>query len=346
VGRVAVTHASQLDDVLGIVSLMESDVTVVQIDIDAKVEAEKIDVAHLKGGLHLSLEGLHLHFFRVGDYEVVDIDAHQQNRVSPTSPDIDHVEQLCDTCVVTKLKWWPFPRQAVYHAQKQLELVHGDLCGPVMLATPGGRHYFLLLVDDASQSMWAVLLATKAAAADAIKHVQAAAKESGLKLQVLHTDNGGEFTAAEFVAYCADERIQRHYSVPYSLQQNGVVERRNQTVVAITRALLKQRGKPAVFWREAVMTAVHLINRSPTKSLEGKTPYETRHRRTPMVGHLRTFGCLAYAKELNVVSKLSDRSTSGVFIGYAEGVKAYRILDPVTWRVRTTRDVIFDEGRS
>jgi transposase InsO family protein len=120
-------------------------------------------------------------------------------------PQIDHVEQLCDTCVVTKLKRQPFPCQVVY--QKQLELVHDDLCGPVTSATPGGRRYFLLVVDDASRFMWAVLLVTKAAAADAIKLVQAAAEESGLKLQVLRTDNGDEFTAAEFAAYCVDEGI-------------------------------------------------------------------------------------------------------------------------------------------
>jgi hypothetical protein len=58
------------------------------------------------------------------------------------------------------------------------------------------------------------------------------------------------------------------------------------------------------------------------------------------------FGCLAYVKELNAVSKLSDRSTLGVFISYAEGIKAYRILDLVTRRVHTARDAIFDQGRS
>jgi hypothetical protein len=99
------------------------------------------------------------------------------------------------------------------------------------------------------------------------------------------------------------------------------------------------------FWGEAIMTAVHLLNRSLTKSLEGTTPYEAWHGRTSAVGHLCTFGCLAYVKELNAISKLSDRSTPGVFIGYTEGVKAYHILDPVTQRVRTVQDVIFDEGR-
>ena len=91
---------------------------------------------------------------------------------------------------------------------------------------------------------------------------------------------------------------------------------------------------PAEFWGEALATAVYLLNRSPTKSLEGKTPYEAWHGRTPAVGHLRTFGCLVYVKELNHVGKLDDRSTSGEFIGYAEGAKAYHVLDPTTRRVR------------
>jgi len=96
-----------------------------------------------------------------------------------------------------------------------LELVHGDLCGPISPATPGGRRYFLLLVDDATRYMWVALLTTKDMAADAIKHLQAVAeKQSGKKLRTLRTDNGREFTVGEFTAYCAEEGIQRHYSPP------------------------------------------------------------------------------------------------------------------------------------
>jgi transposase InsO family protein len=145
----------------------------------------------------------------------------------------------------------------LYHALKQLELVHCDLCGPVTPATLGGQRYFLLLVDDASRFMWAILLLMKVATVDAIKHVQVVAEnESGLKLQVLRTDDDVEFTATEFAAYCADEGIHRHYSAPYSPQQNGVVERQDQTVVATARALLKQRGMPVEFWGEVVMITV------------------------------------------------------------------------------------------
>jgi transposase InsO family protein len=162
-------------------------------------------------------------------------------------PQVEHVEQFCDTCVLTKQRWLPFPRQASFCAKEKLELVHGDLCGPVTPATPRGRRFFLLLVDDVSRYIWAVLLDTKAAAVDTIKRHQATTEECGRKLRVLRTDNGGEFTVAEFAAYCTDEGIQRYFSAPYTPQQNGVVERRNQTVVATARALLKQRGMPAIY---------------------------------------------------------------------------------------------------
>jgi hypothetical protein len=94
-----------------------------------------------------------------------------------------------------------------------------------------------------------------------------------------------------------------------------------------------------------VLTAVYILNRSPTKALNGRTPYEAWHGHKPGVSHLRVFCCLAFAKELGHVGKLDDRSTPGVFIGYAEGSKAYRILDLVTQRVRTTCDVVLNQGQ-
>jgi hypothetical protein len=149
---------------------------------------------------------------------------------------------------------------------------------------------------------------------------------------------------AELVAYCADEGITRHFSSPYITQQNRVVERQNQTVMAMAWALLKQRRMPAKFWGEAVVTAVYLQNRLLTKSLADRTPYEAWHRRKPVVNHLRVFGCRAFVKQLNHVDKLADRSHIGVFISYAEGAKAYRILNPVARQVCTARDIMFDEA--
>uniref|UniRef100_A0A8R7UCL9 Integrase catalytic domain-containing protein n=1 Tax=Triticum urartu TaxID=4572 RepID=A0A8R7UCL9_TRIUA len=96
----------------------------------------------------------------------------------------------------------PFPQKAKYRAEKQLELVHGDLCGPIAPATPSGRRHFLLLVDDCSRYMWLVLLTSKDETAAALKRFQASAEgEASRKLRTLRTDRGGEFTSNALVAH-------------------------------------------------------------------------------------------------------------------------------------------------
>ena len=106
---------------------------------------------------------------------------------------------------------------AKYHAADALELVHGDLCGPITPGTNGGRRYFLLLVDDCSRYMWRQLLTSKDKAAAAIKKFKMRTEaESGKKLRVLRTGRGGEFTSVKFAAYCADQGVVRHHTVSYS----------------------------------------------------------------------------------------------------------------------------------
>jgi hypothetical protein len=75
--------------------------------------------------------------------------------------------------VLTKQRLLPFPQQSSFRAKERLGLVHGDFCGPVTPATPGGRRYFLLLVDDLFRYMWVMVL-NKGEAANAIKRVQVA----------------------------------------------------------------------------------------------------------------------------------------------------------------------------
>jgi hypothetical protein len=90
------------------------------------------------------------------------------------------------------------------------------------------------------------------------------------------------------------------------------------------------RGECLLSSEEAMVTAVYILNRSPTKALNSRTSYEAWHGYKHTVSHLRVFGCLTFGKELDHIGKLNDRSTPRVFIGYAEGSKAYRILDPGT----------------
>jgi hypothetical protein len=77
------------------------------------------------------------------------------------------------------------------------------------------------------------------------------------------------------------------------------------------QTLLKQRGMLAVFWGDVVVMAIYILNRSPTKALNGRTSYEAWHGCKSTVSHLRVFGCLAFTKELGHIGKLDNRSTMG-----------------------------------
>ena len=113
----------------------------------------------------------------------------------------------------------------------------------------------------------------------------------------------------------------------------------------MVQSMLKEKNLPRVFWGESVNTSVYLLNKSPTKSLEGKTPYEAWTGIKPNVDHLRVFGCLAHLKTvLGNLKKLEDRSKPMVFIVYEKGRKSYRVYDPFTGNIHLTRDVIFEEG--
>jgi hypothetical protein len=156
---------------------------------------------------------------------------------------------------------------------------------------------------------------------------------------------GGEFTSNSFLEFCSERGIKRHLTAPYNPQQSGVVERHNQSVLAMARSMLKAKAVPARLWGEAVMTAVFLLNRASMRSLVGCTPYEAWHGEKLAVHFLRVFSCVAHVKvtKLNA-GKLDDRSTRMVMIGYEAGSKAYRAYDPVVNRVHVTRDVVFEEG--
>ena len=96
--------------------------------------------------------------------------------------------------------------------------------------------------------MWVEMLRSKDQALESFKKVIARAEnESGAKLKALRTDRGGEFTSNLFFVFCSEGGIKHYTTTPYTPQQNGVVERRNQSVVEMPRCLLKTMKVPSVF---------------------------------------------------------------------------------------------------
>ena len=154
-------------------------------------------------------------------------------------------------------------------------------------------------------------------------------KSTARKLKALHTDNGGEYTSAEFEAYLRKEGVRHELTVPKTLEQNGVAERMNRTLLETTRSMLGYSQLPPKFWAEALSTAVYLQNRSPTKAVEAMTPFEAWVGEKPNVGHQSTFGCVAYAHvDKDERKKLDGKASKCVFLGYGTETKGYRLYDP------------------
>ena len=115
--------------------------------------------------------------------------------------------------------------------------------------------------------MWVEMLKSKSEALAYFKKIKARAEtECDLKLKALRTDRGGEFNSTQFSVFYNEYGNKHYTTTPYTPQQNGVVERRNQTVVEMAWCMMKSKGIPACYWGEAVAIAVYVLNRSPTKA--------------------------------------------------------------------------------
>lgn len=262
-------------------------------------------------------------------------------------PHINVGKEICGPCMMGKQTRRVFPQASSYRASKILELVHGDLCGPITPSTIAGNRYIFVLIDDHSRYMWTSLLKEKGDAFGKFKKFKSLVeKDSGASIQMFRTDRGGEFVSEEFNSFCDNAGIKRHLTAPYTPQQNGVVERRNRTLMEMTRSIMKHMHVPSYLWGEATRHSTYLLNRIATRALNEGTPYEAFKGKKPNIEHLRIFGCIGYAKvETPHLKKLDDRSRMLVHLGTEPGSKAYRLLNPKTRRIVVSRDVVFDETK-
>ena len=226
-----------------------------------------------------------------------------------------------------------------------LELVHSDVCGKMGQKSLGGAEYFLTLLDDKTHYAWVYPLKTKDQVFECFKEWQAEVENyTGQRVKTLRTDNGGEFTSKSFTAHLKASGIRHELTVPKTLEQNGVAERLNRTLVETTRAMLLDAKLPHKFWAEAISTAAYLRNRSPTSAVEGNTPCQAWYGQRPRVEHLRVFGCAAYVHvPKDERGKLDSKTKKWVLLGYGSVQKGYRVYDHLTRKVFYSRNVKFDE---
>ncbi|GJW89356.1 retrovirus-related pol polyprotein from transposon TNT 1-94 [Tanacetum coccineum] len=198
--------------------------------------------------------------------------------------------------------------------QEKLYLLHMDLCGPMRVASVNGKKYILVIYDLRKPS------------------------------DASEPDNGTEFVNQTLRYIYEKVGISHETSVARSPQQNGVVERRNYTLIEAACTMLIYAKSPLFLWAEAVATACYTQNHSMIRLRHGKTPYELLHNKPPNLSYLHVFGALCYLRnDSENLGKLQPKVDIGIFIGYAPTKKAFRIYNRRTRRIVETIHVDFDE---
>ncbi|KAJ9546449.1 hypothetical protein OSB04_018992 [Centaurea solstitialis] len=255
-------------------------------------------------------------------------------------------EQLCSACEMGKIKKSSHKLKVEHNTSKPLQLLHMDLCGPMRVQSINGRKYVLVIVDDFSRYTWVNFLRSKDGASDIIisfiRNVQVRLQ---LPVQVIRTDNGTEFKNRKLDSFLDSVGITHTFSAARTPQQNGVVERKNRTLVEAARTMLTFSKLPLHFWAEAVASACFTQNRSLITKRFMKTPYELVYNRPPSIKFFRVFGCECYVKnDKDNLDKFSPKGDEGVFIGYAKDSPSYRVYNKKTRCVVESTNVDFEEG--
>ncbi|GJZ12805.1 retrovirus-related pol polyprotein from transposon TNT 1-94 [Tanacetum coccineum] len=230
----------------------------------------------------------HIYYVEEGDDLLTG--AHESNLYTISISDMAASSPVCLMSKATSTK-------SCTHSK--LELLHMDLCGPMRVASINGKKYILVIIDDYSRFTWVYFLHTKDETPEIIK---------------------------KFIAQAHYEKlgIMQQFSIAQMPQQNGVVERRNRTLVEVARTMLIFSQLPEFLWAEAISTACFTQNRLIIHTMYNKTPYELLHGRKPNVEYVHVFGSLCYpTNDQDDRGKMKPKADNGIFVGYSETSRGF-----------------------
>nr|GFA70213.1 retrovirus-related Pol polyprotein from transposon TNT 1-94 [Tanacetum cinerariifolium] len=226
-------------------------------------------------------------------------------------------DHLCSACQLEKSKKHTHKPKAENTNLEVLNTLHMDLCGPMRVQTINGKKYILVIVDDYSRFTWVKFLRSKDETSKVvIKFITQIQVGLNKTVQYVRTDNGTEFVNHTMTEYYERIGIFHQKTVPRTPQQNGVVERRNRTLVQAARTMLIFSKASMFLWAEAVATACYTQNRSLIHTRQHKTPYELVHNKKPDLTFFRVF-----TNDIEDLGKLQPTADTGIFVGYAPSRK-------------------------
>lgn len=254
----------------------------------------------------------------------------------------------CGSCIHGKQSRLTFSTSQS-RAANIIEILHTDIAGPFEVDSFEGHRYRLTIICDKSRYEWNFCIKSRSEVCHIIqKHILYLNTQFGtntIRVKTVRSDNAKEYVSHALQSFYETQGITWQLSVRYTPQQNGVAERRNRTTNDTARTLLFESKLPKSCWHLAMHTATYLVNRLPSSSLDGKSPFELLFSKKPNYSHLRIFGCLCFCLvPSDLRQKLDPKSITGVFVGYAEHHKGYNVL-LADGRILVSRDISFNESK-
>ncbi|KAL8115425.1 hypothetical protein AgCh_022062 [Apium graveolens] len=237
---------------------------------------------------------------------------------------------LCEACEMGKSKRASYKSKEISSITKPLQLQHMDLFGPVNILSLSRKRYALVIVNDFSRYTWVLFVMTKDEVPfQIIDHITEIENVSTLTVKTIRSDNGTEFKNAVLNDFCVSKGIRCQYSAPRTPRQNGVVEKKNRTLVESARTLLYESKLPLYFWAEAVSTVCYTQNRTLIIKDKKKTSCELMNNRRPTIKFFHVFGAKCYVLiDDENLGKFAVKAREWIFVGYStDTVAAYRNLN-------------------
>ena len=228
----------------------------------------------------------------------------------------------CETCILAKSHKHTYS-SSMNNTDLAFMLFHSDVRGPAPEIEMHGFSYYVIFIDDCTQMSWIYFLKHKSEVFGVfVNFYNMICSQFQTHPRVLRTDNGREYVNSNMHQFITSKGLIHQTSCPDTPQQNGVAERKNRTLLEITRAIMLESHVPTYLWPEIVATVNYLINRLPTKALNYKTPLETLqiYQSIPSFHSWppRIFGCKVYVHyPKRMHHKLEPRADS-VFLFGAE----------------------------
>lgn len=201
--------------------------------------------------------------------------------------------------------------------------------------------------DFATKATWIRLIKSKdEASSELIAFTKMMATQFNVKIKLWFADGGGEYSKAK--EYCKAEGINWSSTQAHAPDMNGPAEKKGKDIATKGLALLHDSGLPTSLWGEMMKTAVYIMNRTPTRSLEGNiTPFQAANGIIPDISHLRVIGSLCYTHvpKQTRQGKLDSHTNLGVLVGYTDTTRMVTVYNPTKHTLKVFRDVVIDEDR-